>query len=73
MVAEVLEIVMGAAGFLAADASEAAVEGLPFEAGAGCLDFGDDVPPCELGCVGALAHDTCATGARTAVSSASRL
>ena len=47
---------MGAAGFVAGHAAEAAVDGLAFEAVAGCLDFGDDVASCELCGAGALAE-----------------
>jgi hypothetical protein len=46
--------VVGAARFVAGQAAEAAVDGLAFEALAGCLDFGDDVASCELSCAGAL-------------------
>jgi len=46
--------VVGAAGFVAGHAPEAAVDRLAFEAVIGCLDFGDDVASCELCCAGAL-------------------
>jgi hypothetical protein len=54
VVAEVVEVSVGAAGFVAGHAAEAAVDGLAFEAMAGCLDFGDDVASCEHGRAGAL-------------------
>jgi hypothetical protein len=54
VVAEVVEVVVGAAGFLAAHASDAAVDGLTFEAEASAVDFGDDVASCELGVAGVL-------------------
>jgi hypothetical protein len=53
VVAEVFEILMGAAGFAAGHAPDAAVDGLAFEAMAGCLDFYDDAS-CERRCAGAL-------------------
>jgi hypothetical protein len=45
---------VGAAGFLAGQAAEAAVDGLTPEAGGGVLDFGDDVAARELRGFGAL-------------------
>jgi hypothetical protein len=48
VVVEVFEVVMGAAGFVAGHAPDAAVDGLAFETMAGCLDFCDDVASCEL-------------------------
>ena len=54
LVAEVLEVVVGTAGFVAGHAPEAAVDGLAFETEVGCLDFCDDVASCELRCAGAL-------------------
>jgi len=54
VVAEVFEVLMGAAGFVAGHAPDAAVDGLAFEAMAGCLDFYDDVASCERRCAGAL-------------------
>ena len=56
VVAEVFEIVMGAAGFVAGHAPDAAVDGLAFEAMADCLDFYDDVTAGEHGCAGAVAE-----------------
>ena len=52
--AEVFEVMVGAAGFLAGQAAEAAVDGLPFEASAGCSDFCHNVAAGELGGTGAL-------------------
>jgi len=49
-VADVFEVVVGAAGFVAGHAAQAPVDGLALEAGTGRLDFGDDVTPCKLGC-----------------------
>ena len=54
VVAEVFEVVVGAAGFVAGQAAEAAVDGLPPEAVTGCLDLRDDVAAGELGGAGAL-------------------
>jgi hypothetical protein len=51
---EVFEAAVGAAGFVAGQAPDAAVDGLAFEAMAGCLDLCDDVASCELRCAGAL-------------------
>jgi hypothetical protein len=47
VVAEVVKIVVDAAGFATAHAAQAAVDGLPIEARTRCLDFGDDVAPRE--------------------------
>jgi hypothetical protein len=46
-IAEVFELPMCAAGFMASHAPEATVDGLAFEAMAGRLGFGDDVASCE--------------------------
>jgi hypothetical protein len=54
VIAEVVEVVMCAAGFVPGHAAQAAVDGLALEDGASRLDFGDDVASCELGCAGAL-------------------
>ena len=54
VIAEVFEVLVGAAGFVAGHAPDAAVDRLAFEAMAGCLDFCDDVASCELRCAGAL-------------------
>jgi len=56
VVAEVFEVVVGAAGLLAGHAADAVVDGLAFEAMAGCLDFCDDIAAGELGGAGALAE-----------------
>jgi hypothetical protein len=48
-VPEVFQIVVGAAGFLAGHAAEAAIDRLSLEGGAGRLDLGEDVPPRERG------------------------
>lgn len=53
-IAEVFDVVVGAAGFVAGHAAQAAVDGLTFEAAAGCLDVGDDVTSGELRSAGAL-------------------
>jgi hypothetical protein len=53
IVAEIFEIVVGAAGFVAGHPAKAAVDRLPFEAAADCLDFRDDVAARELGGAGA--------------------
>jgi hypothetical protein len=42
------------AGLLAAEAADAAVDGLQFEAGVGVLDFGDEVAAGELCGAGAV-------------------
>ena len=54
---------MYAAGFVAGQAAEAAVDGLPFEADAGgpVLDFGDDVAAGELGGAGPLLESSMAS------------
>jgi hypothetical protein len=54
VVAEMFEVTVGAAVFVACQSAEAAVDGLAFEVVAGSLDFGDDVAASELGCAGAL-------------------
>jgi hypothetical protein len=54
VVAEIFEVAVGAAGFVAGQAADAPVDGLPFEAMTGCLDFGDNVAPREFRGAGAL-------------------
>jgi hypothetical protein len=54
VVAEIIKNVIGAPGFVAADTADAAVDGLPLEAGLGRSDLSDDVTSCELGAPGAL-------------------
>jgi hypothetical protein len=54
VIADVFEVVVGAAGFVAGHAAQAPVDGLALEAGTGRLDFGDDVTPCKLGRARAL-------------------
>lgn len=53
-VTEILKVEIRAAGFVTGQAAEAAVDGLPLEAGTRCLDFGDDVASREVGRAGAL-------------------
>ena len=53
VIAEVYMVGVGTAGFAVGNAAEAAVDGLPREAGARCLDFGDNVAPREFDVAGA--------------------
>lgn len=43
VVAEVMQVVMRAARFVAGEAADASVDGLPLEPGVGGADLGDDV------------------------------
>jgi len=68
IIAEVYKVVVGAAGFAVGNAAEAAVDGLPREVGARCLDFGDNVAPREFDVAGALMESV--DGAENGVSAA---
>ncbi|CAN5825795.1 hypothetical protein BH23ACT10_BH23ACT10_36840 [soil metagenome] len=54
VVSDFAKVMPGTAGFAAGHATQAPVDGLAFEAGAGFSYFGDDLSSSELGCTGTL-------------------